>query len=484
MQRKFLANLILVLLLNFLVKPFYILGIDAEFLKRLGDSHSGDYGEYFSIMSLTHIFYMILDLGLTNFNTREVAQTEGHRSNHYASIITLKFILIFFYLILVFGSGFLLTYSSHQFYLLSFLAVNQILITFILFFRSNLTGMMKFKQDSIVGVLDRVILVVLGAMILWSGWWSYDISIELFVWLQTGSYSITLLTVIILVYRSGKIPKYDFDLSQLKGLLKKSLPYALLVLLMSVYYRTDSVMIEQMLPNGKREAEIYAQGFRFLEAFSMIGFLFAGLLLPIFSKMLSKKEDVSKLTLLSFRLIFSMSFVLAVGIYFNAEHIIHGRYGIVGDELVRSSESLKMLMICFISMISTYIFGTLLTANGSLKLLNYVALIGVVVNLILNYFWIPSLGAYGAATASMITQTLTALVQIVLAIRVLKIKIDLTTLVQLSAFMTLLLIIAIFFSWDNWLINFVSICISGALIAILTGTFSFKEAIVILRSKE
>ncbi|MCB9196953.1 MAG: polysaccharide biosynthesis C-terminal domain-containing protein [Flavobacteriales bacterium] len=471
-------------MLNFLVKPFYILGIDAEFLKRIGTDHPGEYGEYFSIVSLTFIFNIFLDLGLSNFNTKEVAQAGGKLSVFFSSILTLKFLMIFLYLILVFGSGYLLSYNGHQYYLLSFLAINQILVAFILFYRSNLSGMMKFKQDSIVGVLDRVILVVLGVMILWSGWWSYDMSIELFVWLQTGSYAITLLTVIILVYRSGKIPKYHFDLSQLKGLLKKSLPYALLVLLMSVYYRTDSVMIEQMLPNGKREAEIYAQGFRFLEAFSMIGFLFAGLLLPIFSKMLSKKEDVSKLTLLSFRLIFSMSFVLAVGIYFSAEHIIHGRYGIVGDELVRSSESLKMLMICFISMISTYIFGTLLTANGSLKLLNYVALIGVVVNLILNYIWIPSLGAYGAAAASMITQTLTALVQLVLAIRVLKIKIDLTTLVQLSAFVTLLLIIAIFISWDHWLINLVSIFISGAVIAIVTRTFSFKEAIVILRSKE
>ena len=33
MKKKFLSNLILVLLLNIVIKPFYIIGIDAEILK-------------------------------------------------------------------------------------------------------------------------------------------------------------------------------------------------------------------------------------------------------------------------------------------------------------------------------------------------------------------------------------------------------------------------------------------------------------------
>ena len=33
MKRKFVSNLILVLVLNFIIKPLYILGIDAEILK-------------------------------------------------------------------------------------------------------------------------------------------------------------------------------------------------------------------------------------------------------------------------------------------------------------------------------------------------------------------------------------------------------------------------------------------------------------------
>lgn len=484
MQRKFLSNLFLVLLLNVLVKPFYILGVDAEFLKRLEAAHPGEYGEYFSIVGLSFIFNIFLDLGLSNFNTREVARSEGHKSEHFSSILSVKIILIFVYLSLLFGSGMLLGYSDHQFYLLSFLGINQVLVAFILFFRSNLSGMLKFKQDSVVSILDRVLLVIMCSLVLWGGMFEQPLSVELFVWLQTISYAITLVVVFILVLRNGNIPRIRVFRDALGPLLRKSLPYALLVLLMTIYYRTDSVMIEQMLPEGKREAALYAQGFRFLEAFSMIGFLFAGLLLPMFSKLIAEKKDVSSIVALSFKLIFSIAFVLSTGVFFYAEEIIEARFEMTGDELIRSAASLQMLMICFIGMIATYIFGTLLTANGSLKALNYVAAIGVVVNLILNYFWIPVEGAYGAATASMITQLLTAIAQLILAVFVLKIRFPKVDLLRLASFTFALIGLAYYIEIDSWSFGLLTVGVAGGCLAILTGVFSPKEALKILKSKE
>lgn len=484
MQRKFLSNLILVLLLNVLVKPFYILGVDAEFLKRLGESNPGEYGEYFSIVGLTFIFNIFLDLGLSNFNTKEVAQSEGHTSNYFSSILSVKFVLIFIYLSLLFGSGVLLGYSDHQFYLLSFLGVNQVLVAFILFFRSNLTGMLRFKEDSIVGVLDRVLLVIMCSIALWGGIMKQELSIELFVWLQTFSYLATLLVVIALVLKNGNIPKVKIFRESMGPLLRRSLPYAVLVLLMTIYYRTDSVMLEQMLDNGKREAEIYAQGFRFLEAFSMIGYLFAGLLLPIFAKQISNKEDVSKMVSLSFKLIFSISSVLAIGVFMYSEEIVQSRYQMSGDELIRSAYSLKMLMVCFLGMVSTYIFGTLLTANGSLKELNIVAGLGVLLNLTLNFYWIKEEGAIGAARASMITQLLTAVIQMMLALILLKVKIKQLDMLKLLAFSVLLVGITYFLEFESWWIGMLITLGTGGLLAILTGMFSPKEAIQILKSKE
>jgi O-antigen/teichoic acid export membrane protein len=57
-------------------------------------------------------------------------------------------------------------------------------------------------------------------------------------------------------------------------------------------------MLERMLEDGKTQAGIYANGFRFFEAANNIAFLFASLLLPLFSNLLKNvktyERDYSK----------------------------------------------------------------------------------------------------------------------------------------------------------------------------------------------
>ena len=53
MKKKFVSNLLLVLILNVIIKPFYILGIDAEVLKLTEQNDPGSYGSYFSLLSLS-----------------------------------------------------------------------------------------------------------------------------------------------------------------------------------------------------------------------------------------------------------------------------------------------------------------------------------------------------------------------------------------------------------------------------------------------
>ena len=66
MKKKFLSNLLLVLILNVVIKPLYILGIDAEILKITEQNDPGSYGTYFSLLSLSFIFNIILDLGVNS----------------------------------------------------------------------------------------------------------------------------------------------------------------------------------------------------------------------------------------------------------------------------------------------------------------------------------------------------------------------------------------------------------------------------------
>jgi O-antigen/teichoic acid export membrane protein len=82
----------------------------------------------------------------------------------------------------------------------------------------------------------------------------------------------------------------------------------------------------------------------------------------------------------------------------------------------------------------TYIFGSLLTANGNLKQLNIIAAISVLINFSMNLILVPHLMALGSAIASFATLLFTAIAQVFLAQRIFRLKINIKFLITLSLF--------------------------------------------------
>ncbi|NJN34702.1 MAG: hypothetical protein HC817_11085 [Saprospiraceae bacterium] len=92
---------------------------------------------------------------------------------------------------------------------------------------------------------------------------------------------------------------------------------------MAAYTRLDAVMLERMLPDGKIQTDIFAAGYRLLEAVNVVGFLFAGLLLPMFSRMLQKKESVASLLRFSYQIIWVGTWTIAIVRGFFATKLWH-----------------------------------------------------------------------------------------------------------------------------------------------------------------
>jgi len=187
MLKKFLKNIALVLFLNLLIKPFWILGIDRTVQNVVGLEN---YGFYYSIFSFSFLLNIILDFGITNFNNKNIAENNHLLRKHLSSIIVLKLILGCIYLLLTVICAFIIRYDKMQIMLLLILAFNQFLITFILYLRSNLSGLHLFKIDSFISVLDRSIMIVVCAILLW-GNLPIEFSIRWYVFAQTFAYSIT-----------------------------------------------------------------------------------------------------------------------------------------------------------------------------------------------------------------------------------------------------------------------------------------------------
>jgi O-antigen/teichoic acid export membrane protein len=287
-------------------------------------------------------------------------------------------------------------------------------------------------------------MIFICSILLWSGWVASPIKISWFVYAQVVSYFITTIVALYIVLKhTGKI-KLSFNLPFSLMIIKKSLPYALLVLLMSLYNRLEPVLLERLLPgvNGLHQSGVYGRAFRLLDAGNNISLLFAVLLLPIFSTMLKRGESVTNLVKLSFTIIFTMSITVAMLAIAFSEPILgllypqqmNETFDFFTQRIIESSSVFRMLMGSFVAVSSTYIFGTLLTANGNLRQLNISAAIGVFLNVALNFILIPQFESFGASIASFSVQTLTAIIQFILAYKILNLRFSKIYWIKLIAF--------------------------------------------------
>lgn len=418
-QKDFVFNLCFLLFLNLLIKPFWILGIDVGVQNHVGASA---YGTYFAIFNFTFMFNILLDMGTTNFNNRNIAQNRQLLDKHLSGIIVLRFLLGIVYLFIVFLVAHIIGYRGFMLTLLFWTAINQFLNTFLLYLRSNVSALMLFKTDSILSVLDRVLMILFCGILLWNPHTQQQFCIEWFVWCQTAAYLCAILVSLTIVLRKAHLQKLHWNPIFYVAILKKSLPFATLTLLMACYNRIDSVMIERILPASisSTQAGIYASAFRLLDALVMIAYLFSVILLPLFSKMIKERENILPIVRTSFSLLYFFSISTVVILLYNKQPILSWLYH---DHITESIVVFSWLIPCIIPIAFTYVFGTLLTANGSLKKLNITALIGIGINIIINVLLIPILHAKGAAIASLCTQSVVSLLQCIIALHAMHIPV-------------------------------------------------------------
>jgi O-antigen/teichoic acid export membrane protein len=113
------------------------------------------------------------------------------------------------------------------------------------------------------------------------------------------------------------------------------------------------------------------------------------------------------------------------------------------------------------------------------------ALTGVMINFVLNYVLIPEFGSFGAAQATLVTQSLTALIQMIFAFRIFKLRFEPLFTVKLSLFLLTLIFSVYWFHGEfgelkYGLYLFPLFIIFGALL----GVFPLKKSLALLLSRK
>jgi O-antigen/teichoic acid export membrane protein len=471
MQKTFFSNLILLLLLNLIIKPVWVLVIEVNVQNVLGPEV---YGNYFVLLNFAFLFMVFFDFGLNNYNNRAVSREPSKMPEYLATLGTLKLVLglvVFFLLQLI---AFAVDFSQTQRTLLWGVTAIIFLQSFLLFIRSNISGIQWYRADVLISVLDRTFAIVFLSLMLWAGIDGWSLTIERFVLAQIVAYVIGIVVAAGLLLWKTKKLTLNVDFKKSTEVLKSSLPYALLLLLMLVYYKVDAIMIERLLDDGKRQAGIYAQGFKLLEACLMFAYLFSTLLLPMFSKMIKNKEALAPLVRLASQLLIVPVTIGAIGAAMYRKDIMALLFEQGAQE---SALVFAPLILTLIPMSVSYIYGTLITAKGDMRTLNIIAFVGLLINVIGNLILIPQKGIFGAGMMTLITQTCVCVCQVLVAHRMfdLGMKKKQVLKVILLAFGLPVLSRTVVEFFTDWRIEFAVYILLALAFSALLGLFSFKK---------
>ncbi len=463
-----------------LIKPFYIFGIDRTIQNVVGTEQ---YGLYVTLINFTFLLQIINDFGIQNFNSKNISQHRQLIHKYFPNILITKVFLTFAYSIItiIFAIGF--GYKEYLFPFIGFMIINQVLISMVFFLRSNVSGLGFYKMDSLFSVIDRLLLIFICSILLWHPSFEGQFVIEWFVFAQTFTLSITAFIIFIFVKKHIKVINFKFNKAFIILIIKRSAPYALLILMMTIYTRMDTLMIDQLLENGKYENGVYYGGYRILDAVNMLGFLFAGLLLPMFARLIKENQaEIVPLLRFSFQTILAIAIPISISVFFFQKDISVLLY-VEANEYW--GKVLGMLILTFIMSATIYIYSTLLTANGSIRKMNQIFVIGIILNFILNYFLILEFKAYGASIATLITQFIMAIGMILLSKKIFSIPTNIILMGKILIFLILTISTTYYISIQtfDWKFLFSISLVLGGILAILTKMIDISYLKTIINTK-
>ena len=463
MSRFFVKNILFVIAVNVLVKTIWAFFIDRPVQNMVVP---GTYGTYQALMNVAIIFQIVMDFGINNYNTRSIAQNPDKLQVLFPAMLSARLVLILVYMSLAFSMALIFGYRGWELMLLGGVLLIQALNSIVLFIRSNVAALQRFKTDGILAITDRFLMIIICGFMLLYPPIARNFKIEWFVITQVICYSIAAVAGYIVLRRIGGTRlRFSFHAPTILKIIRESFPYALLIFQMSIYNRSDAIIMERLLPDGKAQADIWAAAFRLIDQANTLGLAFAAILLPLFGRMLSQKQDVAPIVKLCVNMLIPFSFMVAIaGIFFsgNIMNLLYkGSHGYVEYDIV-----FAWLIASFPAWCLMYIYSTLLTANGSLKTLNIIAFVGVIINLSLNFYLIPSQKAVGGAMTSFITQTGLSCAFIVFASRTIKLPLNIKWLFAHIGYLLLILLLAYgvislkrFMPWAVQFFTFGAICI-------------------------
>ncbi len=426
MRREFIINIILLFIINLLIKPVYIFGIEARVQDLVGTE---SYGLYFFYFNFVFLFQFINDPGIQNWNAQYVPKNTGTVGIHFANLLQIKLLLGLIFIFLTWLTAFMSGY--HDLNIVIYISFSFVLSSLFMIFRGVIAGIGYYRTDSLLSSLDKMLMIIILGYLVYFSSYKDHFNIRFLIIVQIVAYFIACCVAGFIIIQKIKPVFKSIRRSEFSNVIKSGAPFVLIMVFMTTYNKLDGVMLGLLLHDNNYQAGVYAAAYRFYDAANMVGYLFAALLLPMYASQINQSDVIKELVNTGLRYTGAISLVVVVSIWFYGDKILSLLYTEYQPQFF---VTLKILMLSYFMVAVSYIYGTLLVATGKVRNLNVILAIGLLLNVILCLILIPAYKAIGASIATLITQSFVMIGQIYLVKREKGIVMSKNVMIRISAF--------------------------------------------------
>lgn len=356
-----------------------------------------EYGKFTFALAFIFLFGVLSDLGLSQIIIREFAR-EKEREKEFYSIISLKILL---------GLGMFIAILVGSFFITSDPVIQKIILILALYFfiKDTFIGLsysffqarQRMEYQAWVEIFVALVMAIFVFLVIFN-----FPSVENLSYAYLSAISISLVFVAIFFHLKVLPLKIFWDKSVWRKFLLMSWPLAFAALFGALYTHIDSVML------GSRGMITETGWYNAAHKIARMSFIFTGIvcgsIYPVLSESFKKsKEKLQKVWNFQTELMIILAFPLIIGGIVLAPKIIDVIYG---PGFAPSILAFQILIIMAgIILLSVSLHQILIVSNQQKKIF-WAVLGGAVINIALNLILIPKYSLYGAAVATVITQSI------------------------------------------------------------------------------
>lgn len=354
-----------------------------------------NFGQLSYAIALTMLFGVIAKVGMDKIIVRDIVTDPTSRKSLLGTAFILKLIGGTIALMLSLGAVFYLRPDDRlSFVLVAIIGVGlifQALEVIGFWFESQVQSkyvVFAKSPASLLLALTKVILILsLAPLVAFA--WAALAEIVLGVTLLLLAYQ----------YTEQRICAWRLDLGRAQQLLRDGWPFLLSGITIMVYMRIDQIMLAGMADDSA--VGIYSAATRLSEAWHFVPLVIISSVFPsiIRTRARSKENYLTRLQIL-YECLFLIAFLVALVVSLSSSWIIHI---VFGNAYLAAVPVLAVTSWVGIAVFLGQASSQYLIAENLGRHSFYRTLIGAILNVLLNWLWIPEYGATGAAYATLVS---------------------------------------------------------------------------------